>query len=233
MQLASSTKSSPHGGHLSSRSDAETALVVSLPIISPRPMMNWTRFFPALTIAHRSLGTLMTSRPDQHRTPTDCRATTLCRGAVALLLVVGLGLAGSLQVSSASAQSSPQSPSNPSEENESPLWTHFDQQITHALRQEPSMRAAHIQVVIEATAEAERVDLSRTVWALVDVIKHDSNPTHRLMAVQALHRINPEHVGQKQYRQAMSRLHALTQGELPEPVRTAAQRTLSRYATAS
>ena len=198
-------------------------------------MMNWMRFFPSLLTAHRSLGALMSTRSTPESSPrhssTDSRTTQLSRVAAGLLVAVGLGL-GPMLASSAFAQTSPQ-PSPDAKEAPSAHWSsHFDRQIAHALRHEPSMRAGHIQIVIEAAAGPDHPDLSRTVGALLDVIERDSNRDHRLMAVQALHQIGPEHVGAQRYRQAMSQLYTLTQSELPEAVRLAAERTLSRYAKA-
>jgi len=198
-------------------------------------MLNWTRFFPSLRTAHRSLGALMSSRTTMkssaRRPSTNSHSTQLGRVAAGLLVAVALGL-GPMLASSAFAQAFPQ-PSPDAKEVPSAHWSsHFDRQIAHALRQQPSMRAAHIQIVIEAAAGPDDPDLSRTVGTLLNVIERDSNRDHRLMAVQALHRIGPEHVGAQQYRQAMSRLYTLTQNELPEAVRLAAERTLSRYAKA-
>jgi hypothetical protein len=197
-------------------------------------MRNWMRFFPSLLTAHRSLGALMSPRSTPESSPrhssTDSRATQLGRVATGFFLVVGL--VAPMLAPSASAQASlPSSPD--AKEATSAHWSpHFDRQIAQALRQQPSMRAAHIQIVIEAAAGPDHPDLSRTVGALLHVIERDSNRDHRLMAVQALHQIGPEHVGAQRYRQAMSQLYTLAQSELPEAVRLAAERTLSRYAKA-
>jgi len=198
-------------------------------------MMNWTRFFPSLLTAHRSLGALMSPRSTPESSPrhssTDSRATQLGRVAAGFFLVLGLGL-GPMLAPSASAQAPLQSSPDAKEATSAHWSPHFDRQIAQALRQQPSMRAAHIQIVIEAAAGPDHPDLSRTVGALLHVIERDSNRDHRLMAVQALHQIGPEHVGTQRYRQAMSQLYTLTQSELPEAVRLAAERTLSRYAKA-
>lgn len=157
----------------------------------------------------------------------------LYRVVAGLLLAVGLGLAGPLQVSSASAQSSLKPSPDSKEATGSSHWpTHFDRQIAHALKQQPSIRTSSLEVVIEIAVENEHIDLFRTVGALLNIIEHDSNRAHRLMAVQALHQIGSEHVGTKRYRQAMSQLYTLTQSELPEQVRVAAEQTLSRYTKA-
>lgn len=200
-------------------------------------MMNRMRFFSSLITAHRSLGALAslssTPRSSQHPSSAGSRAKRLYRVAVGLLLAVVLGLAGPMQVSSASTQSSLQMSSEVKETTETSHWSaHFDRQIAHALKQEPSMHISSLRVVIEVALENEHIDLSRTVGALLNLIKRDSNSAHRLMAVQALHHIGPEHVGKKRYRQAMHQLYTLTQGELPEEVRVAAEQTLSRYAKA-
>lgn len=200
--------------------------------ILPRPMMNWLRVFPSLITAHRFLGALTTpkgSRPSRSSSPHSL-VQRLGRVAAGVVLAVGIGLSPML-VSSAFAQTASQSSPEAKEATGPAHWpARFDRQIAHALTREPSMRASHIQTAIEAAVETEALDLSRTVRALLDVIEHDMNQNHRLMAVQALHHIGPEHVGKKQYRQAMSRLYTLTQGALPAPVRVAAQRTLAHFA---
>ncbi len=93
----------------------------------------------------------------------------------------------------------------------------------------PSMRMGYIRAAIEVASNQENVDLSRTTGALLDIIEEDSNSENRRMAVQALHEIGPDHVGEQRYRQAMGQLHALMQAEKSKQVRDAAARALTQY----
>ena len=169
-----------------------------------------------------------------NRTSADASSSLprrLLQVAASLILAAGLGLAGPAAVPSASAQDSPAAHAQTgSTQTGSAHWrAHFDKQIAHTLRQEPSMRSTYIQTVINVTGEHKRLDLSRTVGALLDIIEGDSNREHRLMAIQALHTIGAEHAGKERYRQAMDRLYALMQGESSEQVRRAAAETLTQY----
>lgn len=150
----------------------------------------------------------------------------LFRVAASLILAAGLSFAGPAAVPSASAQNS----SAAHAQTGSAHWqAHFDEQVAHALRQHPSMRTTYIQTVLRVADDHKRLDLSRTVGALLDIIEEDSSREHRLIAIQALHAIGAEHAGEERYRQALDRLYALMQEESSERVRDAAAETLTQY----
>lgn len=168
-----------------------------------------------------------TSQSVQHQPTPAISFAGMGRGLAGFLLALGLILGGSLQGSPASAQSI--TPDAKEEAGSSPWPTTFDEQIAHGLKQEPSNRVSYLQVVIETAVHGERVDLSRTVRALLGVIETDANPARRLMAVQALHEIGPKHAGEKEYQRAMHRLHESMQSEPSEQIRVCAKRALARY----
>jgi len=149
--------------------------------------------------------------------------STLAQAAACLLLTVGL--VGGTAVASAQTAST-------SAESASPQWQeNFDEQVAPQLRQESSMRATLIQVVIEEASRDEDLNLPRTTEALLHVIENDTSQKHRLLAIQALSVIGPEHAGEKRYEEAMSRLYTLAEKEQSEQVRKGMISVIDRYQT--
>lgn len=99
------------------------------------------------------------------------------------------------------------------------------------LRRNPSTRASFIHVAIELTEDETCLEFDQTSDALLEIVDRDPVRRHRLMTVQALHKIAPEHVDQVRHRQVMGRRHTLMEGEPFEQVRDVAAATLHRYAT--
>ena len=150
---------------------------------------------------------------------------TLAKMSACLLLAVGLaGGAGN-----ASAQPTPTGISADAESVPAQWLANFDLQAAHQLRQTSTFRTSLLQVVIKQASTREDLHLPRTAEALLHVIEHDPSPQRRLMAIQALSEIGPEHVGQEQYDEAMSRLYTLAEEEPSEQVRGAAADVISRY----
>lgn len=149
----------------------------------------------------------------------------VARAAVCLLLV--LGLAGALGSGPAAAQSS--SPSADEKAYTDHWRAHFDVQTARMLRQRAWSRASQIRSVIGVAAELDRLDLSKTAEALFEIIESDSTVQHRRLAVRALRKIGPEHLGTRQYERAMERLYALMQEEPSRKVRNAGAKALALY----
>lgn len=145
----------------------------------------------------------------------------LVRGTVGLLLAVGLvggaGIASAQEVSDGGGAASPRWRAN------------FDLQMAHVIRQEPSLRNAALRVVIEQASAREALRLPQTTVALLSVIDEGTSQGEQLMAVQALSAIGPEHIGEKRYEQAMTRLYALAEEASSERVRGAAADVIRRY----
>lgn len=157
-------------------------------------------------------------------------STRLTLSTASLVLGLGLILLGPVGVSSASAQGS----ATPSAEETSGVTTwraNVDDQIASMLRGEPSARASFIRVAIELAEDERRLDFVETSGALLEIVDRDPVRRHRLMAVQALDKIAPEHLDQAHYRQVMGQLHTLMEGESSKQVRDVAAATLNRYAT--
>lgn len=150
---------------------------------------------------------------------------TLAKMFACLLLTAGL--AGG--VGTASAQSTPTGTSADAEAVSAQWLANFDLQAAHQLRQAPTARTSLLQVVVKQASNREDLHLPRTAEALLHVIEHDSSEQRRLMAIQALSAIGPEHIGQGQYDEAMSRLYTLAKEESSEQVRGAAADVISRY----
>ena len=145
--------------------------------------------------------------------------------AVAVLLTLGMTVG--LGVNVAAAQSaSPQA----AEHDYTDHWrAHYDRQTARMLRERPWSRASQIQSVIDVTGEVDRLSLAETADALLTIIERDSTAEHRQLAVQALRKMGTEHLGAKQYEQAMDRLYSLMQEEPSRDVRKAAARALAPY----
>lgn len=157
-------------------------------------------------------------------------STRLTLSTASLVLGLGLTLLGPVGVSSASAQGS----ATPSAEDTSGVTTwraNVDDQIASMLREEPSTRTSFIRVAIELAGDERRLDFVETSEALLEIIERDPIRRHRLMAVQALDTIAPEHVDQAHYRHLMGQLYMLMEGESSKQVRDVAAATLNRYAT--
>lgn len=146
---------------------------------------------------------------------------TLAKIFVCLFLTVGLaGGTGTVFAQAPSAGL----------ESESDQWRkNFDGQVAQELRENPSLRVSMLRVVTEQATDKENLKLPRTAEALLHIIETDSNQQRRLMAVQALSEIGPEHVGEKQYRKAMNRLYVLAEEESSKQVRCAAANVIKRY----
>ena len=143
---------------------------------------------------------------------SNCRCTPLVPAAAALLLV--LGLAGSAATASAQAPTA--------EAEAQALWqNNFDTQVAQELRQRPSQRVSFLQVVTEQARTNDELHLPKTTDALLHIIETDANRWHRLMAVQALSKIGPEHLGEETYRRAMSRLYTLAEKDASKQVQSA------------
>lgn len=108
----------------------------------------------------------------------------------------------------------------------SPTWqSNFDAQAAQVLREEdnPAIRTAMLNsVIIVATQHPTGIDLSATVGALLQVCKDDPDKQQRLMAIQALHAIGPEHALDQHYHRAMEHLYRIMQEEPSDQVRGAA-----------
>lgn len=144
---------------------------------------------------------------------------TFARAAALLLLAAGLSGAAT----TASAQTSPASPDQPDQ------WAeNFDEQMAHQLRQKPALRASSIQAVTGQAADKD-IRLTETAAALLHVVEEDPSEQHRMMAIQALSVIGPEHLGEKRYEQAMNRLYALSEEDPSAEIRTAAADALTQY----
>jgi len=153
---------------------------------------------------------------------SNCRCTPLVQAAAALLLA--LGLAGSATTASAQASSAAVEAQT--------LWqNNFDTQVAQELRQRPSQRVSFLQVVTEQARTNDDLHLPETTDALLDIIETDANRRHRLMAVQALSKIGPEHLGEETYRQAMSRLYTLAEKDASKQVKSAIAEAINRAQT--
>ncbi len=143
-----------------------------------------------------------------------------------LLLVAGL--VGGAATASAQAPASPTGEERP----DTPYWqANFDEQMAQELQQKPSMRGAFLQVVVSQATTHEDLRLSRTAAVLLDIVEHDVNRDHRLMALQALSAIGPAHVGEQPYEEMMARLYTLAEQDASPEVRTVAAGVISRYQT--
>jgi hypothetical protein len=152
-------------------------------------------------------------------TPSNHLFRTLAQTVGLLLLAAGLSGAAT----TASAQT-------PSAGPEADQWRqNFDGQMARQLRQEPSLRADFIRVVTDLATRSEDLHLSRTAEALLEVIEEDSERNHRVLAVQALSAIGPEHLGEKQYERIISRLYALSEEDPSAVVQAAAADVITRY----
>lgn len=148
---------------------------------------------------------------------------TLIKVAASFFLAVGL-IGGA-------ATASAQTPSASVEESPVQWQENFDEQVAPQLRQESSVRATLIRVVIEQASKDEDLNLSRTTEALLHVIENDTKQEHRLLAIQALSVIDPEQAGEKWYEEAMSRLYTLAEEEQSEQVRKVMTSVIDRYQT--
>ncbi|MEF8817826.1 MAG: hypothetical protein V5A20_12995 [Salinibacter sp.] len=101
--------------------------------------------------------------------------------------------------------------------------------MARQLRQEPSLRADLMKVVIDQAAKKKDLRLSKTAGALLKVIEEESEKSRRVLAVQALSVIDPRHLGEKQYRQTMERLYALSKDELSAEVQIAVADVITQY----
>lgn len=142
----------------------------------------------------------------------------------ATVLLLALGLAGSAATASAQA---------PSADVEGhTIWkNNFDEQVAQELQQQPARRVSFLRAVTEQARLNDDVRLSQTTQALLDIIETDPNRRHRLMAVQALSKIGPEHLGDDQYARAMTRLYTLAQKDASEQVRSAVAEAINRSQT--
>jgi hypothetical protein len=142
------------------------------------------------------------------------RLTQLITG---LLLIAGL--AGGVATASAQAPASPTA----EERSGAPYWqANFDEQVAQELQQNPSMRMSFLQVVVRQATAHEDLRLSQTADVLLDIIERDANRDHRLMALQALSAIGPEHVGEQRYEKLMGRLYTLAEQDSSSQIRKAA-----------
>jgi hypothetical protein len=149
--------------------------------------------------------------------------TPLSRGAALFLLALGLIGAGPI----ASAQSTADAP-----ETRSAQWQdHFDEQMARQLRQAPSLRASLIEVAIAQASKENAPSLSRTTEALLHVVDESPRQEHRVLAVQALSVIGPEHLGDKQYGRVIRRLYTLAETDPSAKVRTAVADVIARQQT--
>ena len=107
--------------------------------------------------------------------------------------------------------------------------THLDDQLARTLRQSPSLRDSQLHLVITQAPKEGDLRLTNTAWALIHIIESSTKPTHRIMAVQALHTLNEDQVGERSYRQMMNKLHGLMKDESSERVRGLARVMLTDY----
>lgn len=154
----------------------------------------------------------------------------LFEGLVPLItgLLLVAGLVGGVTAASAQVPASP----NAEERADTPYWqANFDEQMAQELQQKPSMRGSFLQVLTSQATTHEDLRLSRTADVLLDIVEHDANRDHRLMALQALSAIGPEHVGEQEYRKMMGRLYTLAEQDSSPEVRKAAAGIISCYQT--
>lgn len=147
----------------------------------------------------------------------------LAQAAACVLLTAGLvGGAGIASAQSFSASDGA--------ESASARWlAKYDLQTAHQLRENPTVRTSVISVVIKQASEREALQLPQTAEALLHVVENSSNERERIMAIQALSEIGPEHVGELRYEEAMSRLYALGEEDPSEQVRGAVADAVKQY----
>lgn len=144
----------------------------------------------------------------------------------ATLLILAAGLSG--MATTAAAQTSSASPEAASPE--AGQWQeNFDEQMARQLKQKPVLRASLIEVVIDQALKKEDLRLPGTAEALLDVVEEGNDEQNRVLAVQALSTIGPEHLGEKRHRQVMNRLYALSEEDPSAKVQTAAAEVLTQY----
>ena len=178
---------------------------------------------------------------DSQRSTANLLLSLLPYGLM-LLLIVGLpgsawaqsdapNSTGSLTPSAAKIEATPQKEfAIPSA-----TWqSHVGEQMARVLREEESasIRSTMLRNVIAvATRGPNGIDLSATVDPLLQICKDDLSEQRRLMAIQALLAIGPEHAGDRLYHHAMNRLYRLMQSEPSQHVRQVAATLLDTYYT--
>jgi hypothetical protein len=148
-----------------------------------------------------------------------------------LMAVLAIGLAGPVQAQS-SASAVPGAVLDEAETAKQGRWKpHFDEQIARTLRAPSSEqgRTSFLQTLIDVAVEEETMDFSAAVPALLHVCEHDSDPTRRLLALQALDLIAPEHTDEVRYRDVLARLYATVQDDPSPSVRRAVSSMLKAY----
>jgi hypothetical protein len=145
-----------------------------------------------------------------------------------LLLVVGL--VGPVQ---AQERKSTQSQTlTQKHESLAPTWrANFGVQAGRLLEEETSasIREAVLKNIIQIAIRQPDVDLSATIQPLVHVVKTDSDSQLRVMALQALHSIDPAQADRAFYDRAMTQVNVLMNSEPSEQVRRVASAALASY----
>ncbi|PSQ93769.1 MAG: hypothetical protein BRD30_01200 [Bacteroidetes bacterium QH_2_63_10] len=153
--------------------------------------------------------------------PTSANRLFNTFAQTAALLLLATGLSGA--ATTASAQT-------PSASPEAGQWEeNFDEQMARQLKQKPALRASLIEVVIDQALRKEDLRLTGTAEALLHVVEEGSDEQHRVLAIQALSVIGPEHLGEERYEQTMNQLYVLSEEDPSAEVQTAAAEVLTQY----
>lgn len=148
-------------------------------------------------------------------------------GGLALFVLVG-------QPRLAGAQDAQAVPFSPESKIESlaPTWrAHFGQQAGRLLEEDSSeaVRETVLRALSRVADRRPTVDLSATIRPLLHILKTDSDPQRRLMAIQILHNIGHEQVEPDLYRSAMKQVASLAEEAPSQQVRRAATACLRIY----
>lgn len=149
---------------------------------------------------------------------------------VGLILLLAIGLVGPVQAQ----ERTPTQSENLAQETEplAPTWrANFGVQAGRLLEEETNaaIRETVLRNVIRVATRWPAMDLSQAIRPLVYIVKTASDPKHRMMALQALHNIDPEQADPAFYHRAMIRVNELMESEPSEKVRRAASATLESY----